>query len=721
MKVHWRMLSSIIVCVMLVTGLLSPLRADRAATSATVSPDSPTQGESMDGSRRPIVLRLDPSTSTFRIPAPASYIQRSPVEVQAATINVTYLITGTTDAFGLSCLTWPAEAIAAFEYAASIWETLITSTVSIEVNACWTNFGDPDILGISAADNYYRDFSGAPQAGTWYPTALADALHGSRISGSTVDMHVAYGSTFPWYYGTDGSTPTDKVDFATVVLHEICHGLGFAGSMNWDDGVYVPVGGNYQECNGVAGYGCWGAGTAYPDSYDHFTEDGSGNDLINTTSYPNPSTALGNVLTGQNVWFNGTHANAANGGGRVRLYAPSSWQPGSSYSHLDEIFNGTADDLMTYAIPNGQSMHAPGPIIMGILHDVGWPLSEENTAPVLSGLPDLTLSPGEARNNAIDLWTYATDDLDADSVMTYTITNSPPLTVGVTIDINRYIDITPTASFTGTFPIVVEVMDTGGLTDTDTFVITFTEIETQYIYLPLVLRSYPLPPELPTEFDAIEDADISQAYPTTNNGASSSMYVGYDDYHTPGWEILRSMIKFDVSEIPASTSISSAVLRVYYTGYYDYAGYSRTITSYRISSNWSEASVTWNTAPSIAETYGTVSLIAASSSFGWYSIDVTNLVRGWVNGTLPNYGVMLRGPEQSGSDSSWRNFATKEAGSSYTPYLQITYTTMAATEEQPDIVVPLISSVPSNGTQSSKRLVDVSKDPLCDVFGCVVP
>ncbi|MBN2389164.1 MAG: S8 family serine peptidase, partial [Anaerolineae bacterium] len=99
-----------------------------------------------------------------------------------------------------------------------------------------------------------------------------------------------------------------------------------------------------------------------------------------------------------------------------------------------------------------------------------------NTPPTLSGLPDQTLEPAASKNNAIDLWAYASDDLDASSALTFTITNSPPLTVGVTIDINRYIDINPTGSFTGTFPVVVEVMDTGGLTDTDSFDITFAEL-----------------------------------------------------------------------------------------------------------------------------------------------------------------------------------------------------------------------------------------------------
>jgi hypothetical protein len=53
----------------------------------------------------------------------------------------------------------------------------------------------------------------------------------------------------------------------------------------------------------------------------------------------------------------------------------------------------------------------------------------------------------------------------------------------------------------------------------------------------------------------------------------------------------------------------------------------------------------------------------------WYSFDVTNLVRGWVNGTLPNNGIMLRSPETSGPNL--RFFSTREGGNS--PQLVITY------------------------------------------------
>jgi len=187
------------------------------------------------------------------------------------------------------------------------------------------------------------------------------------------------------------------------------------------------------------------------------------------------------------------------------------------------------------------------------------------------------------------------------------------------------------------------------------------------IYLPLVIRNYPPPP--PGTFTSVGDACVIEGYPTTNLGDTTDMWAGYDDYLSPDGKIVRSLIQFDVSVIPSGISIDSAVLQVYLVDSWDYPNRTRTITTYRIGSAWSESSVTWNTRPSCAEAYGSASV--THGSFGWYSFDVTNLVSGWVNGSLPNYGVMLRGPEGSGSDSSWRGFSTREGP--YTPQLVITY------------------------------------------------
>ena len=305
-----------------------------------------------------------------RVPPPKTF---SELRIQSATINVTFL-EGVPNAWGYNCGTWSSEARAAFQYAVSIWASLITSAIPIEVEACWTNLGS-GVLGSAGPADYWRNFSGAPLPDTWYPNPLANKLAGADLDPTKHDINAMFNSNFgSWYYGTDGNTPLDRWDFVSVVLHELGHGLGFVGSMAVDDGIYNPGQGNYQECNGTAGVGCWGSGTAYPFAYDHFTENGSAQSLINTGLFPNPSTALANQLQSGGVFWDGTNANAANGGSRPELYAPNPWEKGSSYSHLDEdVFPKQNENaLMTPVVDNGESHHSPGPVMLGIFQDMGW-------------------------------------------------------------------------------------------------------------------------------------------------------------------------------------------------------------------------------------------------------------------------------------------------------------------------------------------------------------
>jgi Zn-dependent metalloprotease len=119
-----------------------------------------------------------------------------------------------------------------------------------------------------------------------------------------------------------------------------------------------------------------------------------------------------------------------------------------------------------------------------------------NTAPSISGLPDQTIDVNGSKNNAIDLWTYANDVEDADSTLTFTISNSPDSNAGVTIDSNRYIDINPATDWTGSTNVTIQVEDSGNLTDTDTFQVTVTS--DYYVYLPIVLKPAPPAPLGPT-------------------------------------------------------------------------------------------------------------------------------------------------------------------------------------------------------------------------------
>jgi hypothetical protein len=272
-----------------------------------------------------------------------------------AAFSITYKAAGTSDPWGATCSTFPAAAKTAFNAAAAIWTATIQSSVPITISACWSNLGDPDVLGYSGGAYSYKNFTGAPKTNVWYESSLANALHGSDLGPSYFDDYITYNSGFDWYYGTDGVVPAGKFDLVTVAAHEMAHGLNFSGT--------ADVSGTSGSL-GMSGY---------PNIYDTFMENSAGTKL---TTYTSPSTALGSVLKSGSLWFNGVNSKAANGGTRVKMYAPSTWDPGSSYSHLDyNTFAGTANSMMVYAVSPGASQHNPGPVTKGLLKDLGWVLA----------------------------------------------------------------------------------------------------------------------------------------------------------------------------------------------------------------------------------------------------------------------------------------------------------------------------------------------------------
>ena len=252
---------------------------------------------------------------------------------------------------------------AAFQFAVDQWSNVISSPVPIVVDAQFSPL-DPGVLGSAGPHNVASNFTGRPIADTWYPIALANALHGSDLDVSGGDIDASFSSSFSgFYFGTDGQT-AGKYDFASVVLHELGHGLGFLGA-------YIVTNGTGSVCCGLPS----------PLAYDRFTSsNGQALDQIAT-----PSVALGNALTSQAVQFSGPQTLGA-GLGPAQLFAPAGWQSGSSYSHLDETVYGAGNpnSLMTPAIGPNEVIHAPGPLTLGILADTGWTLSNQPTLSVAS-------------------------------------------------------------------------------------------------------------------------------------------------------------------------------------------------------------------------------------------------------------------------------------------------------------------------------------------------
>lgn len=253
---------------------------------------------------------------------------------------------------------FPPDAKAAFEYAASIWESLLESPVPIYIEANWTS-AEGNVLGSCGPYDFRKNFDGAPHKDVYYPIALAEKIQGVELTGpERPDMIAEFNKDINWYFGTDGDTPTNMYDFVSVVLHEIAHGIGFTGFFYIQDqtGGYIMVD--------------WGDAT----SFDQLVMNRTGEQLIDTSRFENPSRELREQLTSGYLLAYSPSAMASDPDSEPRLYAPFRWNSGSSIYHLNSSTypSGNENNLMTHAMGRGQATHHPGPVTLGILADIGW-------------------------------------------------------------------------------------------------------------------------------------------------------------------------------------------------------------------------------------------------------------------------------------------------------------------------------------------------------------
>ena len=313
------------------------------------------------------------------------------------------------------------EARAAFQYAVDIWDALIRSPVPIRIDATFTDFRGYEDGRIILGGARPAGWKSPTSLDIWFVDALADKRAGRDLDTGEPDIITRFNSheDVNWYFGTDGNTPSGKMDFVSAVLHEIAHGLGFSSFAKEEDfstfssGRFSPSVGRGELRSG---------NPELPQIYDFFVVNGSGAAI---TSFPDPSMNLLNQFTGNDLFWNGGKAVAANGGARPQLFAPSKWYQGSSYTHLDEATfpPGDVNSLMTPDFDRQEVIHDPGPITLGMFADIGWTINkapmfvdgstttrtvaEDAGAGVSIGSPVVAT---DANNDAL---TYELSDVDA--------------------------------------------------------------------------------------------------------------------------------------------------------------------------------------------------------------------------------------------------------------------------------------------------------------------
>lgn len=263
---------------------------------------------------------------------------------------------------------FPLAAERTFQAAVDTWACRLRADQPIRIQASWSSL-DRGTLG-TAGPYLYRNFEGASARDVWYPAALVDQIVGRTLDADQPHIEATFNSDFEGWHLDLTPPPDGAYDLFTVVLHELGHGLGFIGAMTVEDG-----------------RGRVGSDPEGPYVYDLLSQDAEGRSLLNGAVYPDGSLALGSVLQDE-VLLSGPALAAVSTQSTV-LYSPSRWQPGGSYSHLDEDAYpfGTPDGLMTPFVGRSEAIDAPGAVTCAALADIGWELAGECAALVGPTLP----------------------------------------------------------------------------------------------------------------------------------------------------------------------------------------------------------------------------------------------------------------------------------------------------------------------------------------------
>jgi hypothetical protein len=264
-----------------------------------------------------------------------------------------------------------------YQYAADKWGLVLQGNVPIVVGAGFEGFGGSDaggLLGFAQATTVHRDFPGAPRGHTWYVAPLANQFYGADqndlvpddcfvdlVDGACPEIHSRFNSDVDFgvfgdrvfYYGVDGNGGTVNLDFLSVVLHEMAHGLGIFSLID------VPTGHEFF---------------GYDDAYTlHIKRPDRKPEEVSRMSDEQRQVTL---VEDQKVVWSGTAAAAAtsifdkgvNEHGNVKMYTPATFRPASSVHHIDTHVE--PNDLMEPFIST------PGPhdltLTVAMLDDIGW-------------------------------------------------------------------------------------------------------------------------------------------------------------------------------------------------------------------------------------------------------------------------------------------------------------------------------------------------------------
>jgi hypothetical protein len=181
-----------------------------------------------------------------------------------------------------------------------------------------------------------------------------------------------------------------------------------------------------------------------------------------------------------------------------------------------------------------------------------------------------------------------------------------------------------------------------------------------------------------------KDTYIVSGTSNYNFGADNVLKIKGDENN-------RILVEFNLSSIPSDAIISNATLQLYVTVK---GTVSPTVYVHRINQSWTEGtgtgqntgngatwnsrngSVNWNSAGADFDTAIWANTAVPDSANIWASWNITNLVQNWINGTYPNYGMLLK--TNTTAANVWTFASSDNTNVSIRPKINITYAESAA-------------------------------------------
>ncbi|MCS1393287.1 DNRLRE domain-containing protein [Lysinibacillus boronitolerans] len=156
-----------------------------------------------------------------------------------------------------------------------------------------------------------------------------------------------------------------------------------------------------------------------------------------------------------------------------------------------------------------------------------------------------------------------------------------------------------------------------------------------------------------------------------------------------GTNVIRSLLKFDLSSIPAATSITSANLNLWFSS--TNSNIPIDISLHKVTKAWEENQANWNSAKTstpwslkggdfVNTPLSTISGITESGDLitGQMSWSIPSaLVSNWITNPSSNYGFLLKSDNET--VTTYKKFISSEHSidEQYHPLLVITYNTAA--------------------------------------------